>query len=174
VWKSNPPPSPRRTASPALKAGKVTGPRSPPRLILGNLIRASKLLPTTGVSSGVSWFWLFDPGHCFVQVADRQVSVSASHRETFVPEQFRDIAERRSGLAQHGRIVMSAIVPLEILYARSADDGDKPMRIHVQSLSGCVRTTLPVPSPRDRKRLRARMATSFSGTTTWSPFLVLG
>jgi hypothetical protein len=86
VWKSNPPPSPRRTASPALKAGKVTGPRSPPRLILGNLIRASKLLPTTGVSSGVSWFWLFDPGHCFVQVADRQVSVSASHRESFVPE----------------------------------------------------------------------------------------
>ena len=30
VWKSNPPPGPRRTASPALKAGKVTGPRSPP------------------------------------------------------------------------------------------------------------------------------------------------
>ena len=32
MWKSNPPPDPRRTASPALKAGKVTGPRSPPKL----------------------------------------------------------------------------------------------------------------------------------------------
>src|SRR5579883_142860 len=31
VWKSNPPPVPRRNASPALKAGKVTGPLSPPQ-----------------------------------------------------------------------------------------------------------------------------------------------
>jgi hypothetical protein len=30
VWKSNPPPVPRRNASPALKTGKVTGPLSPP------------------------------------------------------------------------------------------------------------------------------------------------
>src|SRR5579883_1710118 len=30
VWKSNPPFDPRRTESPALKAGKVTGPLSPP------------------------------------------------------------------------------------------------------------------------------------------------
>jgi hypothetical protein len=30
VWKSNPPFDPRRTESPALKTGKVTGPLSPP------------------------------------------------------------------------------------------------------------------------------------------------
>ena len=30
VWKSNPPPVPEWNASPALKAGKVTGPLSPP------------------------------------------------------------------------------------------------------------------------------------------------
>jgi hypothetical protein len=30
VWKSNPPFHPRREESPALKAGKVTGPHSPP------------------------------------------------------------------------------------------------------------------------------------------------
>ncbi len=32
VWKSNPPFDPRRAESPALKAGKVTGPLSPPQL----------------------------------------------------------------------------------------------------------------------------------------------
>ena len=32
VWESNPPFGPRRTESPALKAGKVTGPLSPPSL----------------------------------------------------------------------------------------------------------------------------------------------
>jgi hypothetical protein len=32
VWESNPPPDPRRAGSPALKAGKVTGPFSPPHL----------------------------------------------------------------------------------------------------------------------------------------------
>jgi len=32
VWKSNPPFDPRRAESPALKAGKVTGPHSPPLL----------------------------------------------------------------------------------------------------------------------------------------------
>ena len=32
MWKSNPPFDPRRTESPALKAGKVTGPLSPPLL----------------------------------------------------------------------------------------------------------------------------------------------
>src|SRR5208282_5524280 len=31
VWKSNPPFDPRRAESPALKAGKVTGPHSPPK-----------------------------------------------------------------------------------------------------------------------------------------------
>jgi len=31
VWKSNPPFDPRRAESPALKAGKVTGPLSPPQ-----------------------------------------------------------------------------------------------------------------------------------------------
>ena len=30
VWESNPPPVPRRNGSPALKAGRVTGPLSPP------------------------------------------------------------------------------------------------------------------------------------------------
>ena len=30
MWKSNPPFGPRRVESPALKAGKVTGPLSPP------------------------------------------------------------------------------------------------------------------------------------------------
>ncbi len=30
VWESNPPFDPRRTESPALKTGKVTGPLSPP------------------------------------------------------------------------------------------------------------------------------------------------
>jgi hypothetical protein len=32
VWKSNPPFDPRRAESPALKAGKITGPFSPPSL----------------------------------------------------------------------------------------------------------------------------------------------
>ena len=69
VWKSNPPPGPRRTASPALKAGKVTGPRSPPRKILKVLLQSGKRLGSAGVSSGVSWFSrFFDPGDRFRQI----------------------------------------------------------------------------------------------------------
>jgi hypothetical protein len=33
VWESNPPFDPRRTESPALKTGKVTGPLSPPEQV---------------------------------------------------------------------------------------------------------------------------------------------
>jgi hypothetical protein len=33
VWESNPPFDPRRTESPALKAGKITGPLSPPLFV---------------------------------------------------------------------------------------------------------------------------------------------
>ena len=33
VWESNPPFDPRRTESPALKAGEITGPLSPPRAV---------------------------------------------------------------------------------------------------------------------------------------------
>jgi hypothetical protein len=40
VWKSNPPFDPRRAESPALKAGKVTGPLSPP---LGEYHHCQKL-----------------------------------------------------------------------------------------------------------------------------------
>ena len=36
VWESNPPFDPRRTESPALKAGKITGPLSPPEELYGS------------------------------------------------------------------------------------------------------------------------------------------
>jgi hypothetical protein len=77
VWKSNPPFDPRRTESPALKAGKVTGPLSPPRVILWDLVRVSKLLHGPGVSAGVSWF--FDPGHCFMQIRDGEMRIAFRH-----------------------------------------------------------------------------------------------
>src|SRR5580658_6193314 len=33
VWESNPPPDPRRAGSPALKAGRITGPLAPPKRV---------------------------------------------------------------------------------------------------------------------------------------------
>jgi len=62
VWESNPPSDPRRAGSPALKAGKVTGPLSPPSarspFILRGLVEVRNLLRPVldgvGVSSGVS------------------------------------------------------------------------------------------------------------------------
>jgi hypothetical protein len=63
VWESNPPSFPRRDGSPALKAGRITGPHAPPcvrnRMIALVLTcnrdwcdYCARLL---GVSSGVSW-----------------------------------------------------------------------------------------------------------------------
>ncbi len=48
VWESNPPFGPRRIESPALKAGEVTGPPSPPRknTITGEIfLHLQKCLP---------------------------------------------------------------------------------------------------------------------------------
>src|SRR6516165_10031962 len=54
VWKSNPPFDPRREESPALKAGKVTGPLSPPKMILKGLLHVGKRLRRHGVRSLVT------------------------------------------------------------------------------------------------------------------------
>jgi len=64
VWESNPPSDPRRTGSPALKAGKVTGPLSPPLvrtlMLAQDLVGISnppiRLPDRLGVNPGVSRF----------------------------------------------------------------------------------------------------------------------
>src|SRR5271166_606657 len=50
VWESNPPFGPRRNESPALKAGKVTGPFSPPLVILPAKQKTYWMAPTGSIS----------------------------------------------------------------------------------------------------------------------------
>jgi hypothetical protein len=54
VWESNPPFDPLRTESPALKAGEITGPLSPPLQILKILFDIGKTIWRVGASFGAS------------------------------------------------------------------------------------------------------------------------
>ncbi len=103
MWKSNPPPVPRRNASPALKAGKVTGPLSPPQLeyhhnmaLIGDRKPPAFLQSSPVLLGGVGR----DPGNGLVQVRNAQTGVPLSHAQSLVPHELCDVAKRRTGLTQ--------------------------------------------------------------------------
>src|ERR1700694_3289020 len=136
VWESNPPFDPRRTESPALKAGKVTGLFSPPRAeyhegkeLIGR--RNSSAFPQSApVLQG-----------CYARFGRQPRASSrsrdghtASHGEPLVPEQLCYISERHPSLPQPARITVPCVVPSEILDSRGAHGRHKPMRVEIQNL----------------------------------------
>jgi len=111
VWKSNPPFDPRRTESPALKAGKVTGLFSPPKLPYHDYENAKIINVYAGPGkafiqrlsarscqreprlTGSVLPECYNFGNGIVQVGNRQARIALPHGETALGtmlQEFRD------------------------------------------------------------------------------------
>jgi hypothetical protein len=81
-----------------------------------------------------NWVWccwgaIRDSGNCLVQIGDREVRVPFGHRESFVSEQFRNISEWHSRLAQAAGKRLSAVMPAEMFDARRTQGRHEPVRV---------------------------------------------
>ena len=108
------------------------------------------------------------------------MGVPLAHFEMPVPEQFGEVAQWRSRLTQTVCIGVPQVMEMEILEPSSTHGGNKPVCVYVRVSPARFRTTRPVASfseakpPRKRKIRMARIARSFKGTCTGSPFFVIG
>jgi len=96
VWESNPPPASRRDGSPALKAGKVTGPISPPQLQYSQntILSECTQLPPSWKSPPVRLWCQLRWGNGLVQVGDREMCAPSGHRQRLVTELFGNVPEQ--------------------------------------------------------------------------------
>jgi hypothetical protein len=117
VWKSNPPFGPRRVESPALKAGKVTGPLSPPLFARFSEYKAYILCANfTHRRFGLWCYWgaIGNQRNGLVKVRNSEVRMPFRLGEAAlrtVAQQFRERGQIHSFLPQTGRQRMPAIMP---------------------------------------------------------------
>src|SRR6267142_605182 len=111
-----------------------------------------------------------------MQLVRTEMCVTPSHRQTLVPQQIRNIFERRSFHSQPARKRMPQVVPMKVLQLRFQNRVVEPVTpVFERLVRSCRYKDAPFSVPALEYRLeRALIAASFNGTCNGSSFFVRG